>query len=49
MRTIAGNGMTKEMVILWDMRLPEFDKSQQVHQQKALVFDHDCQYDVILG
>ena len=44
MRTIAGNGVSKEIV-----RLPEFDKSRQVHQQKALVIDHDCQYEVILG
>ncbi len=42
--TIAGNGMSKEMVVLWDMHLPEFDKSRQIHQQKALVFDHDCWY-----
>ena len=49
MPTIAGYGVSKEMVVLRDMRLPEFDKSQQVNQQKALVIDHDCQYEVILG
>jgi hypothetical protein len=32
-----------------NLRLPEFDKSRNVDQQKALVFQSDtCKYDVIL-
>ncbi len=31
------------------LRLPELDKNHVVDQQKALVFDGDCKYDVILG
>ena len=37
------------MVILRDLRLSELDKSRRIDQQKALVFDHECKYDVILG
>ena len=47
--TIAGQGTTKEVVVLTDIRLPELDKNRRVHKQKALVFDHDCRYDIILG
>jgi hypothetical protein len=32
-----------------NLRLPELDKNCVVDQQKALVFDGDCKYDVILG
>jgi hypothetical protein len=32
-----------------NLRLPELDKNRVVDQQKALVFDGDCRYDVILG
>ncbi len=49
MHTIAGNGVSKVTVVIQDMHLPEFDKSWLVHQQTALLFDHDCRYDVILG
>ena len=31
------------------LRLPELDKNRVVDQQKALVFDGTCKYDVILG
>ena len=37
------------MVILCDIRFPEFDKSRQVNKQKAIVFDHDTIHDIILG
>ena len=37
------------MVILRDIRLPEFDKSRQVKEQKAIVFEHNTIYDIILG
>ncbi len=33
-----------------NLRLPEFNKSRNVDQQKALVFQSEtCKYDVILG
>jgi hypothetical protein len=33
-----------------NLRLPEFDKNRNVHQQQALVFQSEtCKYDVILG
>jgi len=33
-----------------NLRLPEFDKSRNVDQQKAFVFQSEtCKYDVILG
>jgi len=37
--TISGTGDCNELVILRDIRLPEFDKSRRVNQQKAMVFD----------
>ena len=37
------------MVVLQDICLPKLDKNQRVHQQKALVFDHDMRYDEIFG
>ena len=37
------------MVVMRSLRLPELDKNRVVNQQKALVFDNDCKYDVILG
>ena len=40
---------TKDMVHLRDLRLPEFDKNRQIDEQKALIFDGKCRYDVILG
>ena len=29
--------------------MPEFDKSRNIEEQRALVFDANCRYDVILG
>ncbi len=31
------------------LRLPKLDKNRVVDQQKALVFNNDCKYNVILG
>ena len=35
--------------MLKGLRLPEFDKSRNIEEQRALVFDAPCRYDVILG
>jgi hypothetical protein len=40
---------TTEMVYLRNLRLPEFDKNRIIDEQKALIFDQKCRYDVILG
>ena len=48
-KTIAGDINTSTMVHLRDIRLPEFDKNRQIQEQKALIFDTECKYDVILG
>jgi hypothetical protein len=37
------------MVVLWAIRLPELDKNRVIDQHKALVFDGDIRYDLILG
>jgi hypothetical protein len=37
------------MVVMRKIRLPEFDKNRVVEEQKALVFDGQCKYDVIFG
>jgi hypothetical protein len=48
--TLAGSYTSAEMVVLHNLRLPELDKTCNVDQQKALIFDADsCKYDVILG
>ena len=50
MSTLAGKLISQEVVVLRDMRLPEFDKNKRIDQQKCLVFDNDnCNYDIILG
>ena len=36
------------MVVLCTIRLPELDKNRIIHQHKALVFDGDIRYDLIL-
>jgi hypothetical protein len=48
--TLAGTYTSSEVLIMRNLRLPEFDKSRNVDQQKALVFQSEtCKYDVILG
>ena len=47
--TLAGDFSPKEMVYLRDLRLPEFDKNRAIDEQKALVFEGKCRYDIILG
>jgi hypothetical protein len=47
--TLAGSCETKEVVVMRNLRLPKLDKNCVVDQQKALVFDRDCKYDVISG
>jgi hypothetical protein len=37
------------MVVIRKIRLPEFDKNCVVEEQKALVFDGQCKYNVIFG
>ena len=37
------------MVVMRHVRLPELNKKCVVEQQKALVFDGQCKYDVIFG
>ena len=48
--TLAGTYTSSEVVVMRNLRLPEFNKSRNVDQQKALVFQSEtCKYDVILG
>jgi hypothetical protein len=48
--TLAGTYTSTEIVIMHNLRLPEFDKNKNFDQQKALVFQSEtCKYDVILG
>ena len=48
--TLAGTYTSSEVVVMRNLRLPEFNKSRNVNQQKALVFQSEtCKYDVILG
>jgi hypothetical protein len=48
--TLAGTYTSTEIVIMCNLRLPEFDKNRNVDQQKTLVFQSEtCQSDVVLG
>jgi hypothetical protein len=47
--TLAGSCETTSMVVMRNLRLPELDKNHVIDQQKALVFNGQCKYDVILG
>ena len=49
MQTLAGNLTTNRYVFLSELTLPEFDKSKKISGNTALVFDSDCNYDIILG
>ncbi len=49
-RTLAICLNMQEVVMMGDMRLPEFDKNRRINQQKVLVFDNDnIKYNIILG
>jgi hypothetical protein len=48
--TLADSYQSSAMVVMRNLRLPEFDNNRNVEQQKALIFESDtCRYDVILG
>ena len=48
--TLAETYTSAEIVIMHNLRLPEFDKNRNVNQQKALVFQSEtCKCNVILG
>jgi hypothetical protein len=48
--TLAGGIKTQKVVMMQDIRLPEFDKNRHINQQKVLVFDNNnVKYDIILG
>jgi len=41
---------TQDVIMMRDIRLPEYDENRQINQQKVLVFDNDkVKYDIILG
>ncbi len=47
--TIAGTYISTEVVVMRNLRLPEFNKNRNVDQQKAHVFQSEtCKYNVIL-
>jgi hypothetical protein len=49
-RTLAGCLKTQEIVMVRDIRLPEFDKNRHINQQKVLAFDNNnVKYNTILG
>jgi hypothetical protein len=40
----------QEVLMMQDLRLPEFDKNRRINQQKVLVYDNDnVKYNIILG
>jgi hypothetical protein len=40
-RTLAGHLKMHKVVMMEDLRLPEFDKNMRINQEKVLVFDND--------
>jgi hypothetical protein len=49
-KTLGGKLTSQHMVVMRDVRMPEFDKNRRISQQTCLVFDNDnCNYDIILG
>jgi hypothetical protein len=49
-RTLTGCLKMQEVIMMQDLRLPEFDKNRRINQQKVLVFDNDnVNFDIILG
>ncbi len=48
-KILAGSYQSSAMVVMRNLRLPEFDK-KNIEQQKALIFESNtCRYDMILG
>ena len=47
--TMAGTFQVKEFVKMRECMLPEFDKTKRIQGQEAMVFDAQCNYEVILG
>ncbi len=48
--TLSEPYTSTEVVIMCNLRLPEFDKNRNINKQKALVFQSEtCKYDIILG
>ncbi len=48
--TLAGQPKMQKVVMMQDLRLPKFDKSRRINQQKVLVFDNDnIKYNIILS
>ena len=48
-KTISGSMNTTSMTHMRDIKLPEFDKNRKIFEQKALIFDNTCKYDVNFG
>ena len=49
-RTLAGTLQADQIVTMRDIRLPEFNRSATIAQQRALIFDNtNCKYDLNLG
>ena len=46
--TVAGSCTASKMVVLRAIRLPELDKNRVIDQHKALMFDGNIRYDLIL-
>ncbi len=49
-RTLAGHLKMHKVIMMQDLRLPEFDKNRCINQHKVLVFDNDnVKYNIILN
>jgi hypothetical protein len=49
-RTRAGHPKMQKVVMMQDLRLPEFDKNRRIRQQKVLLFDNDnVKYNIIVS
>ena len=40
---------TSKMVILRNIKLPEFDKNRRIEGTKAPIFENECKYGIIFG
>ena len=47
--TLAGTMSANKQVHMRDIRLPEFNRCRSISEQKALIFDGPCKYDIIIG